>query len=218
MKLILGDKAYSTWSLRPWLVLKRCGADFDEVMVGLNRPDTAEAIARHAPAGKVPALEVDGVTIWDSLAISLWAEERFPDVALWPSDAKARWVARSAVCEMHSAFGNLRNDLGMGPDHPMVGEPGEAHVPSEALSADIRRMIVMWKDAKRRFGQGGPFLFGGWSVADAFFTPVAARFRHFRIDLDAHGDDGTAAAYVEALLTQADFLQWEDAGRAELTA
>ncbi|WP_262423171.1 glutathione S-transferase N-terminal domain-containing protein [Brevundimonas denitrificans] len=100
MKLILGDKAYSTWSLRPWLVLRRCGADFNEVMVPLNRPDTAEAIARHAPAGKVPALQVDGVTIWDSLAITLWAEERFPDVALWPADAKpAGWRGpRCARC------------------------------------------------------------------------------------------------------------------------
>ena len=218
MKLILGDKAYSTWSLRPWLVLRRCGADFNEVMVPLNRPDTAEAIARHAPAGKVPALQVDGVTIWDSLAITLWAEERFPDVALWPADAKARWVAQSTVCEMHSAFGTLRGELGMAPDHPMCVVQDQPHVPSEALSADIRRMIAMWKDAKARFGQNGPFLFGDWSVADAFFTPVAARFRHFRIDLNAHGDDGTAKAYIDALLSQPDFLDWEAAGRAELAA
>lgn len=218
MKLILGDKAYSTWSLRPWLVLKRCGADFDEIMVPLNRPDTAEAIARHAPAGKVPALQVDAVTIWDSLAITLWAEERFPHVALWPADPHARWVARATVCEMHSAFGTLRGELGMGPDHPMHGVQDQPHAPSEALSADIRRMTDMWKDAKARFGQGGPFLFGDWSVADAFFTPVAARFRHFRIDLNAHGDDGTAAPYMDALLSQPDFLEWEEAGRAELAA
>ena len=212
MKLVIGDKAYSTWSLRPWLILKRCGADFEEVVVPLNRPDTAEAIARHAPAGKVPALQVEGVTIWDSLAIALWAEERFSDAALWPADPHVRWVARSAVCEMHSAFGTLRNDLGMGPEHPMVGEPGEAHVPSEALSADIRRMATLWKDARGRFGRGGPFLFGDWSIADAFFTPVAARFRHFRIDLKAHGDDGSAADYMDMLLNQKDFLEWEAAG------
>ncbi len=212
MKLVIGDKAYSTWSLRPWLILKRCGADFEEVVVPLNRPDTAEAIARHAPAGKVPALQVEGVTIWDSLAIALWAEERFPDAALWPADPHARWVARSAVCEMHSAFGTLRNDLGMGPEHPMVGEPGEAHVPSEALSADIRRMVTLWKDARGRFGQGGPFLFGDWSMADAFFTPVAARFRHFQVDLKAHGDNGAAVDYMDSLLNQKDFLEWEAAG------
>jgi glutathione S-transferase len=216
MKLILGDKAYSTWSLRPWLILKRCGATFDEVMVALNRPDTAEQIARHAPAGKVPALEVEGVTVWDSLAIALWAEEHYPDARLWPAKAKARWVARSVVCEMHSAFGTLRNDLGMGPDHPMVGEPGEAHAPSDALSADIRRMVMMWNDAKSRFGEGGPYLFGDWSIADAFFTPVAARFRHFRIDLAAHGDDGTATEYCRTLLSQPDFLEWSEAGLKEI--
>jgi glutathione S-transferase len=215
MKLILGDKAYSTWSLRPWLILKRCGAEFEEVMVALNRPDTADQIARHAPAGKVPALEVEGVTVWDSLAIALWAEEHYPHARLWPVDPPARWVARSVVCEMHSAFGTLRNDLGMGPDHPMVGEPGEAHAPSEALSVDIRRMVAMWKDAKGRFGEGGPYLFGDWSIAEAFFTPVAARFRHFRIDLDAHGDDGTAAEYCRTLLSQADFLEWSEAGLKE---
>ncbi|WP_370237363.1 glutathione S-transferase family protein [Brevundimonas sp.] len=216
MKLILGDKAYSTWSLRPWLILKRCGATFDEVMVALNRPDTAEQIARHAPAGKVPALEVEGVTVWDSLAIALWAKEHYPDARLWPAKAKARWVARSVVCEMHSAFGTLRNDLGMGPDHPMVGEPGEAHAPSDALSADIRRMVMMWNDAKSRFGEGGPYLFGDWSIADAFFTPVAARFRHFRIDLAAHGDDGTATEYCRTLLSQPDFLEWSEAGLQEI--
>ena len=216
MKLILGDKAYSTWSLRPWLILKRCGATFDEVMVALNRPDTAEQIARHAPAGKVPALEVEGVTVWDSLAIALWAEEHYPDARLWPAKAKARWVARSVVCEMHSAFGTLRNDLGMGPDHPMVGEPGEAHAPSDALSADIRRMVMMWNDAKSRFGEGGPYLFGDWSIADAFFTPVAARFRHFRIDLAAHGDDGSATEYCRTLLSQPDFLEWSEAGLKEI--
>ena len=216
MKLILGDKAYSTWSLRPWLILKRCGAEFEEGMIALNRPDTAEQIARHAPAGKVPALEVEGVTVWDSLAIALWAEEHYPHARLWPVDPPARWVARSVVCEMHSAFGTLRNDLGMGPDHPMVGEPGEAHLPSDALSADIRRMVGMWKDAKGRFGEAGPYLFGDWSIADAFFTPVAARFRHFRIDLAAYGDDGTAAEYCRTLLSQPDFLEWSEAGLKEI--
>lgn len=215
MKLIIGDKAYSTWSLRPWLILKRCGAEFQEVMVPLNRPDTAEAIARHAPAGKVPALEVEGVTIWDSLAVALWAEERFPQVALWPADAPARWIARSVVCELHSGFGRLRDELGMGPAHAMFAVLTEPYPPSEPLSAEIRRMVSLWKDAKGRFGQEGRFLFGSWSIADAFFTPVAARFRHFRIDLAAHGDDGTAAAYVQTLLSQPDYLEWETAGRAE---
>ena len=164
----------------------------------------------------MPALQVEGVTIWDSLAIALWCEERFPEAKLWPADAHARWVARSVTAEMHSAFGTMRNDLGMAPDHPMFLIADRPHEPSEALSADIRRMTAMWKDARVRFGSGGPFLFGDWSIADAFFTPVAARFRHFRIDLAAHGDDGTAADYARTLLSQPDFLEWEAAGRAEL--
>ena len=121
MELVIGDRAYSTWSLRPWLVLKRCGADFTTTEVRLNRDDTAEQIARHSPSGKVPVLKVEGETIWDSLSISVWCAERYPNAKLWPADAHARWMARSVTCEMHSAFMTLRNECGMGPDHPMVG-------------------------------------------------------------------------------------------------
>ncbi len=209
MRLILGDKAYSTWSLRPWLVLKRCGVEFEEVIVPLNRSDTAEGIARHTGSGKVPVLEVEGQTLWDSLAITMWAEERFPRAGLWPLDAHARWLARSMVCEMHSAFSALRTEGGMGPDHPMVGAGGPPSEPSEAVAADLRRLIDLWSDGRERFGAGGDYLFGDWSVADAFFTPVAARIRRYGWDLKALGDDGVATAYAETLLNQPDFLQWE---------
>ena len=209
MELVIGDRAYSTWSLRPWLVLKRCGADFTTTEVRLNRDDTAEQIARHSPSGKVPVLKVEGETIWDSLSISVWCAERYPNAKLWPADAHARWMARSVTCEMHSAFMTLRNECGMGPDHPMVGEPGPAHAPSEALSAELRRLVDMWREARGRFGGGGDYLFGEWSMPDAFFTPVACRIRHYQLDLAAHGDDGTAAAYVRTLLNDPDFLEWE---------
>ena len=209
MELVIGDRAYSTWSLRPWLVLKRCGADFTTTEVRLNRDDTAEQIARHSPSGKVPVLKVEGETIWDSLSISVWCAERYPNAKLWPADAHARWMARSVTCEMHSAFMSLRNECGMGPDHPMVGEPGPAHAPSEALSAELRRLVAMWREARGRFGGGGDYLFGEWSMPDAFFTPVACRIRHYQLDLAAHGDDGTAAAYVRTLLNDPDFLEWE---------
>ena len=209
MELVIGDRAYSTWSLRPWLVLKRCGADFTTTEVRLNRDDTAEQIARHSPSGKVPVLKVEGETIWDSLSISVWCAERYPNAKLWPADAHARWMARSVTCEMHSAFMTLRNECGMGPDHPMVGEPGPAHAPSEALSAELRRLVAMWREARGRFGGGGDYLFGQWSMPDAFFTPVACRIRHYQLDLAAHGDDGTAAAYVRTLLNDPDFLEWE---------
>lgn len=209
MELVIGDRAFSTWSLRPWLVLKRCGAEFTTTEIKLDQPETAEQIARHSPTGKVPVLKVEGETIWDSLSISVWCAERYPEAKLWPADAHARWMARSVTCEMHSAFMTLRNECGMGREHHMVGKPGPAHTPSQALSADIRRLVGMWSEARRRFGGGGDYLFGQWSIPDAFFTPVACRIRHYQLDLRAHGDDGTAAAYVRTLLNDPDFLEWE---------
>lgn len=209
MQLVIGNKAYSTWSLRPWLVLKRCGAEFEEIVVELNQPDTAQRIAEHSPSGFVPALKVDGETIWDSMAICVWAAERYPEAPLWPLDAHARWLARSAACEMHGGFSSLRTVCGMGPDHPMVGDSRSPAPQDAGLEKDVRRLVSLWREMRTRFGASGPYLFGDWSIPDAFFTPVAARIRHFGIDLVAHGDDGGAQAYVEALLAQPDFLQWE---------
>ena len=213
MELIIGNQDFSTWSLRPWLVLKRCGAAFTTREVSLYGPGSAEAVAAVSPTRKVPVLVVDGETIWDSLAIAVWCAERYPDAGLWPLDAAARWLARSVTCEMHSGFMALRAECGMGPDaagviHTMVG-PDRAPPPSsEAVAADVRRLVEIFRAMRSRFGAGGPYLFGEWSVPDAFFTPVAARFRHYQIDLAAHGDDGTAAAYRDALLAQPDFLEW----------
>ena len=169
MELIIGPRLYSTWSLRPWLVLKRCKADFTVREIDIYTPEGKAELEKVSPSRLVPLLKVDGETIWDSMAISVWCAENFPNVRLWPADAHARWLARSAACEMHGGFMGLRTECGMGPDHTMVGE---------------------------------------WSVPDAFFTPVAARFRHFQIDLAAYGDDGTAAAYRDVLLAQPDFLEW----------
>lgn len=209
MELVIGDKAYSTWSLRPWLVLKRCGATFDEVVIALNQPNTAAQIAEHSPTGKVPVLKVDGETIWDSMAIAVWCAERFPDVSLWPADAHARWLARSVACEMHSGFAALRTVCAMGPEHTMVG-PDRADPPNDpAVTQEVTRLVEIFRTMRARFGAGGPYLFGAWSVPDAFFTPVAARIRHYQIDLAEHGDsDGVAAAYVATLLEQRDFLEW----------
>lgn len=218
MHLIIGDKAFSTWSLRPWLVAKHCGVPFDETVIFLDQPDTAEQIARHSPAGKVPVLVADDQSVWDSLAICLWLAERFPMAGLWPDHPAARARAYSVVCEMHSAFMALRSECGMGRDHPMVGKPGEAKAVSDALARDLRRLVQMWSEARGEWGSDGPYMFGRWSIADAFYTPVAARVRHYRLDLSAHGDDGVAGAYVETLLSQPDFLEWERAGLAEIAA
>jgi len=215
MELILGNLEFSTWSLRPWLVLKRCGAEFTTTEIPLYGPDAARLLAEHSPTGKVPVLKVEGETIWDSLAISVWASERFPNAGLWPSDPHARWLARSVVCEMHSSFMALRTECGMGPDangviHTMVG-PDRAPTPaSEAVATDVRRLVEIIRTMRTRFGSGGPYLFGAWSMPDAFLTPVAARFRHYQFDLAAYDDDGIAATYVAELLQQPDFLEWSE--------
>ncbi|MDI1280982.1 glutathione S-transferase [Brevundimonas sp.] len=209
MELIIGPRLYSTWSLRPWLVLKRCKADFTVREIDIYSPAGQAELEQVSPSRLVPLLKVEGETIWDSMAISVWCAERYPEANLWPADAHARWLARSAACEMHGGFMALRTDCGMGPDHTMVG-PDRAPAPTgEAVARDLRRLVDLWSGMRTRFGAAGPFLFGDWSVPDAFFTPVATRIRHYQIDLAAHGDsDGLARAYVEALLAQPDLATW----------
>lgn len=208
MELIIGPRLYSTWSLRPWLVLKRCKAEFTVREIDIYSPAGKAVLEQVSPSRLVPLLKVEGETIWDSMAISVWCAERYPEAGLWPADPRARWLARSAACEMHGGFMALRTDCSMGPDHTMVGPDRSPSPTGEAVARDIRRIVSLWSEMRNRFGAGGPWLFGEWSVADAFFTPVAARFRHYQIDLAAHGDDGTAAAYRDALLDQPDFLEW----------
>lgn len=217
MELIIGPRLYSTWSLRPWLVLKRAGADFTAREVSYRTEEQKAELRRLSPSGFVPLLKVDGETIWDTLAISEWAAEHYPDARLWPVDPTARALARSATAEMHSGFAALRDLCGMGPDHPLAGEKRSTAPSDPALDRDLGRLVVLWRQMRARFGVNGPWLFGDWSIADAFFTPVAARVRHYQIDLGAHGDvDGTARAYVEALLAQPDFQAWEKDGLANV--
>ena len=206
MKLVIGDHNYSSWSLRPWLALKQAGVPFTEVGVRLYANDTRDQILKHSPSGKVPCL-IDGDTVvWDSLAICEYAAEAVP--TLWPVDRARRAEARAISAEMHSGFMALRKECSMTPDHSMVGPDRSPPPVGEAAAADIRRLVQIFREARARFGAGGDFLYGDWSIADAFFTPVAARVRHYQIDLSAHGDDGTAVAYVAALLDQPHFREW----------
>ena len=208
MELIIGPRLYSTWSLRPWLVLKRCGADFTTTEIDIYSEAGQAELERISPSRLVPLLKVEGETIWDSMAISVWCAERYPEAKLWPADAHARWLARSAACEMHGGFTALRTFASLNPDHTMVGAD-RSDLPSDpGLARDIRRLVSLFMEMRGRFGAGGPYLFGAWSVPDAFFTPVAARFRHYQVDLAAFGDDGSARAYCDALLAQPDFLEW----------
>ena len=205
MEIVVGTKKWSTWSLRPWLVLKRTGAPFTETLIQLREVETSTAeILKHSPSGLVPVLKDRGLTIWDSLAISEYLAERFPEAKLWPADPAARALARSVAAEMHSGFGDLRREC------PMDLGLTTTIAPSEAVSANVRRIVKVWTDCLA--SSGGPFLFGDWSIADAFYTPVATRFRTYGLDLAAHGDvDGRAAAYRDRLLATPEFLEWEAA-------
>lgn len=209
MELIIGPRLFSTWSLRPWLVLRRAGAVFTAREVWYRSEAEKAELRRLSPSGFVPLLKVEGETLWDSLAISEWAAERYPEAKLWPADPVVRALARAAAAEMHAGFAALRDLCGMGPDHPIAGETRSTAPSDLGLDRDLARLVVLWSQMRGRFGADGPWLFGDWSIADAFFTPVAARVRHYQIDLSAHGDDGTAAAYVAALLDQPHFHEWE---------
>lgn len=207
MEIVVGTKTWSSWSLRPWLALKHTGAPFTETVVQLRHAELSEAeIAKHSPSGLVPVLKDGEVTVWDSLAICEYLAERFPDAKLWPTDPIARALGRSAAAEMHSGFASLRGECPMELDTRTVLDV------SEATQKNIRRIVGLWIDLLDRFG--GPFLVGEWSIADAFFTPVATRFRTYGIKLSDHGDDGQAAAYAERLLQAPEYLEWEKAALA----
>ncbi|MBX3482599.1 glutathione S-transferase family protein [Phenylobacterium sp.] len=204
MELVIGTKRWSTWSLRPWLVLKRSGLPFTETLVELRQENnvSADRIRAHSPSGLVPVLKDGDLTVWDSLAISEYLAEKAP--GLWPADPAARAMARAAAAEMHSGFQALRGEAPMALD-----EPVRTVELSEATQANVRRLVALWGGMLERFG--GPFLAGGWSIADAFYTPVATRVRTYGIDLAAYGDDGRCAAYVARLLATPEFLEWERA-------
>lgn len=200
MELVIGTKTWSTWSLRPWLVARRAGIDFVETLVKLREFETSEAeIARHSPSNLVPVLKDGDLTVWDSLAICEYLAEQKP--GLWPADPKRRAVARSVAAEMHSGFASLRGecpmDLGLRSQPPL----------SEATAKDIRKIAGRWNSLLGQYG--GPFLLGEWSIADAFYTPVATRFRSYGVHLGDYGDPGPAAAYCSLLLEQPEFLEWE---------
>lgn len=205
MELVIGTKAWSTWSLRPWLALVRTGAPFKETLIALRQEDnmTKKEILPHSPSGLVPALKVDGLVIVDSLAICEFLHERFPEAKLWPEDPALRALGRSAAAEMHSGFGALRSECPM----DLKAAPQKKDV-SEACQDNVRRIVQVWTELLAR--SGGPFLLGEWSIVDAFFTPVATRFRTYEIDLAAAGDSaGRAAEYAAALLKTPEYLAWE---------
>jgi glutathione S-transferase len=209
-RLVIGDKNFSSWSLRPWLALKQCGIPFVEERVRLRQPSSRAEILRHSPSGKVPALKTEAGVVWDSLAILEFLAERHPDCALWPREGEARAAARSISAEMHAGFATLRDAMSMELLGRLPSPPIEG-----MLESDIRRIVTIWKDTRARFGKGGPLLFGAFSNADAMYAPVATRFRTYGVDLASYGDDGSAAAYAAALLALPAMRVWTEGAEAE---
>ena len=208
MEIVIGTKSWSSWSLRPWLALKRTGETFKETLVELRQGEASDAaIAQHSPSRLVPALKDGELVIWDSLAICEYLAEKFPDAKLWPSDPALRALGRSVAAEMHSGFSSLRGECPMALD-----EAPRTVAISEATQKDVRKIVERWSQLLKR--TGGPFLLGEWSIADAFYTPVASRFRSYGIKLSDYGDTGPAGIYGERLLETPEFLAWEADSRS----
>ncbi len=203
-QLVIGNKRWSSWSLRPWLAMRHAGLPFREINVQLRRPESKAQILRHSPSGKVPALLTDGLVIWDSLAILEYLAEAHPDAKLWPVERQARAVARAAAAEMHSGFAALREHCSM----ELLARTPMSTVP-DLVGADVARIVALWRDCRRRFGASGPLLFGGFTAADAMYAPVASRLRTYLPDLSPYGDDGTAQAYVDAIFALPAMAEWE---------
>jgi glutathione S-transferase len=209
-QLVIGDKNISSWSLRPWLAMRHCGISFAEINIKLRQPESKANILRYSPSGKVPTLLAGKQAIWDSMAILEYLAEAHLEAGLWPAAQEARALARSAAAEMHAGFAALREHCPMDflARLPMAALP-------DPVAADVRRIVALWRDCRRRHGGSGPFLFGGFSAADAMYGPVASRLRTYLPDLAPYGDDGVAQAYVEALFALPAMAEWEEGARRE---
>ena len=205
MKLYIGNKNYSSWSLRGWLVTKLSGEPFEEVLVPLSGMVPNPGNFAFSPSGMVPCLHDGDIVVWDSLAIAQHLAERHP--SMWPDDSRARAWARAISAEMHSGFAALRNEMAM-----CVRERVDVRPWSSGLAANIERVTQIWDESRRRFGSGGPFLCGRYSIADCFYAPVAFRFQTYRVQ-----PAGAAGAYLEALLAHPDVRAWERDALAETT-
>ena len=205
LKLILGNKNYSSWSLRPWIAMRHAGIAFDEEVIPLYEPGSAEKILKYSPTRKVPVLLDGDMIVWETLAILEHISERFPKAQLWPSDVKARAHARALSSEMHAGFAPLRKHCPM--NMRRVGRKREL---TAEVAADVRRIEAIWTDCRARFGAGGPFLFGSFGAADAMYAPVVSRFASYAIGVGA-----AAEAYMAAVRNLPAYKEWREAGVAE---
>lgn len=205
--LLLGDKNLSSWSLRPWLLMRHAGVPFEEHVLRFDEEDWRETIASLSPSRKVPVLRHGESVIWDSLAICEYVAEIFPDKKLWPDDHRARAFARSISCEMHSSFTSMRKDMSM---NVMARVPWRTY--SQETRADVARILSIWDECRSQFGEGGPFLFGHFTIADAMFAPVVWRFRTY----DAAIPSRRARQWYETMLELAAMKEWERSAEAEV--
>jgi glutathione S-transferase len=208
LKLFIGNKAYSSWSLRGWLAVKQSGLPFEEITVPLygEEWDKAQSGDEFAPSGgKVPILWDDKTVIWDSLAIVEWLADRTDDKRYWPEDLAARGMARSMAAEMHSSYPNLRRECSMN-----VRKQFPGFKPSPATTAEIIRILELWAEARARHGSAGPYLFGNFGAVDIMFAPVVTRFVTYQIPVPRF-----AAAYMEAILSHPWMQEWIGAAQEE---
>ena len=204
--LIIGDKLHSSWSLRGALALDLAGAPYTEELIKLNQPDTRERLLKHSPTAKVPLLKTEHGTIADSLAIAEYLAEQFPDAGLWPNDTAARAQARSACAQMHSGFFAMRNHMPFDLSHDAPLSPMPVDV-----QADIERMLALWAECRAVAADTGPFLFGGATLADAFFAPIAVRLRTYRVKLPPEDE-----TYINTIYQWPAFKAWQKAGLEEV--
>jgi glutathione S-transferase len=209
LTLVIANKAYSSWSMRPWLLLRHFEIAFEEIVIPMDQASSKADMLRHAPTGKCPSLHDGDLVVWDSLAIIEYLAERHPQVPVWPRDPGARAVARSLAAEMHSGFLPLRRNCPMNMRRVPAALPFDPETQA-AVAADVARIEEAWRDARRRFGASGPFLFGGFSAADAMFAPVVNRFEIY----DLAGAKDTKA-YMGALKALPAWRDWRAGADAE---
>jgi glutathione S-transferase len=205
LHLVIGNKNYSSWSLRPWIAMKMAGIPFRETIIPVLTPQFASQVSKHSPAGKVPVLHHGKITVWDSLAILEYLAETFPEKNLWPKTKAARAYARSICSEMHSGFNALRSTCPMNLRRPKKSVPM-----SDAVKADIVRIERIWKECRKTYGKDGTFLFGKFTIADAMFLPVATRFDTYGISISKESRE-----YADHVMRLKPFLEWKKEGLKE---
>jgi len=203
--LWVGNKNYSSWSMRGWLMCKLAGIAFDEVLVRLDEPDRWSRFRKFAPSGRVPTLKIGDLVIWDTMAIGEYLAERFPERKLWPADPRARAIARAVSAEMHSGFAPLRSQLPMNMHRDKAPPKWDADA-----QRDIDRVQEIWRDCRKAHGAAGPYLFGHLTLADCFYAPVVSRFTTYRVPMD-----GNASAYCEAMWEWPALDAWREAALKE---